>query len=179
MPQFAFLAVATATAFLFYPVRSEGWRLLRRTRWLMAVLLLTYAYSMPGALLWPSLGWASPSLEGLEQGAWRVGRLVLLLAGLSVLLAYISRPRLIFGLYVLARPLAWLGFDRRAFAVRLGLTLDYVEHAAKPVRWLDALRAPLADDAEPVTYSLHTESWRGRDSAVILAGLLGVWFVLV
>ena len=45
MPQFAFLAVATATAFLFYPVRSEGWRLLRRTRWLMAVLLLTYAAS--------------------------------------------------------------------------------------------------------------------------------------
>ncbi|OZA28258.1 MAG: hypothetical protein B7X93_07675 [Hydrogenophilales bacterium 17-61-9] len=179
MPQFAFLAVATATAFLFYPIRSEAWRLLRRTRWLMAVLLLTYAYSLPGALLWPPLGWASPSLEGLEQGVWRVARLVLLLAGLSALLAYTTRPRLIFGLYVLARPLAWLGFDRRAFAVRLGLTLDYVEHAAKPVRWLDALRAPLADDAGPASYSLHTESWQGRDSAVILAGLLGVWFVLV
>ncbi|MGV8992425.1 MAG: hypothetical protein ACOH1Q_13590 [Thiobacillus sp.] len=178
MPQFAFLAVATATAFLFYPVRTEGWRLLRRTRWLMAVLLLTYAYSMPGALLWPTLGWASPSLVGIEQGAWRVARLVLLLTGLSVLLAYTARPRLIFGLYVLAIPLAWLGFDRRAFAVRLGLTLDYVEHAPKPVRWLDALRAPWADESEPTTYVLHTERWQAWDSAVILAGLLGVWFVL-
>ncbi|MDP1863973.1 MAG: hypothetical protein Q8K52_08720 [Thiobacillus sp.] len=178
MPQFAFLAVATATAFLFYPVRTEGWRLLRRTRWLMVVLLLTYAYSMPGAMLWPSLGWASPSLVGMEQGAWRVGRLVLLLAGLSVLLAYTARSRLIFGLYVLVTPLTWLGFDRRAFAVRLGLTLDYVEHAPKPVRWLDALRVPIADESEPTTYVLHTEHWQAWDSAVILAGLLGVWFVL-
>ena len=178
MPQFAFLAVATATAFLFYPVRSEGRRLLRRTRWLMAVLLLTYAYSMPGAMLWPSLGWASPSLVGMEQGAWRVGRLVLLLAGLSVLLAYTARSRLIFGLYVLVTPLTWLGFDRRAFAVRLGLTLDYVEHAPKPVRWLDALRVPIADESEPTTYVLHTERWQAWDSAVILASLLGVWFVL-
>ena len=178
MPQLAFLAVAAATAFLFSPVRSEGWRLLRRTRWLIAVLLLTYAYTLPGTLLWPALAWASPSLEGLRQGAWRVGRLVLLLLGLAVLLAYTARPRLIFGLYVLAAPLAWLGFDRRAFAVRLGLTLDYVEHAPKPVRWLDALRAPLPDDSGPATYVLHSERWQGRDSAVILAGLLGAWLVL-
>ena len=112
------LAVAAATAFLFAPARHEGWRLLRRTRWLMAVLLLTYAYSLPGIPLWPSLGWASPSVEGLQQGALRIGRLVLLLAGLAVLLAYTSRPRLIYGLYALARPLAWRGFDRRAFAGR-------------------------------------------------------------
>ncbi|MCD6705132.1 MAG: hypothetical protein LT080_01595 [Thiobacillus sp.] len=166
------LAVAAATALLFAPARHEGWRLLRRTRWLMAVLLLTYAYSLPGIPLWPSLGWASPSVEGLQQGALRIGRLVLLLAGLAALLAYTSRPRLIYGLYALARPLAWLGFDRRAFAVRLGLTLDYVEHAPKPTRWLDALRAPLPDDAAPATYTLHTERWQGCDSAVILGGLL-------
>jgi len=166
------LAVATATAFLFAPVRHEGWRLLRRTRWLLAVLLLTYAYTLPGTQLWPSLGWASPSVDGLQQGALRAGRLMLMLAGLAVLLAYTSRSRLIYGLYVLARPLTWLGFDRRAFAVRLGLTLDYVEHAPKPAHWLDALRAPLPDDATPATYTLHSERWQGCDSAVILAGLL-------
>ena len=172
------LAVATATAFLFTPVRHEGWRLLRRTRWLLAVLILTYAYALPGVALLPALEWMSPSVEGVQQGALRAGRLVLMLAGLAVLLAYTSRPRLIYGLYMLAKPLAWLGFDRRTFAVRLGLTLDYVEHTPKPVRWLDALRAPLADDSGPDTYALHTESWQGRDSAVILAGLLGVWFIL-
>ncbi|MHB1084632.1 MAG: energy-coupling factor transporter transmembrane component T family protein [Thiobacillus sp.] len=178
-PQLSFLAVAIATAFLFAPVRHDGWRLLRRTRWLMAVLLLTYAYTLPGTLLWPVLGWASPSVAGLQLGALRTGRLVLMLAGLAVLLAYTSRPRLVYGLYALAWPLTWLGFDRRAFAVRLGLTLDYVEHAPKPVRWLDALRAPLPDDSSPAIYALHAERWQGSDSAVILAGLIGVWVVLV
>jgi hypothetical protein len=177
-PLFYFLAVATVTAFLFAPARQEAWRLLRRTRWLMAVLLLTYAYSLPGTLMWPSLEWMSPSLEGLQQGTWRVGRLVLLLVGLAVLLAYTSRPRLIYGLYVLARPLTWIGFDRRAFAVRLGLTLDYVEHAPKPVHWLDALRSLPSNDGVPTTTTLQAERWQGRDSAVILAGLFLLWAVL-
>jgi hypothetical protein len=101
-----------------------------------------------------------------------------MLAGLAVLLASTSRARLIYGLYVLARPLAGLGFDRRAFAVRLGLTLDYVEHAPKPARWLDTLRAPLPEEATPPIYALHTERWQGCDSAVILAGLLLLLVVL-
>jgi energy-coupling factor transporter transmembrane protein EcfT len=172
------LAVASATAFLFAPVRLQLLRLLRRTRWLLAILLLTYAYVLPGMALWPALDWASPSVEGLQQGALRAGRLVLMLAGLALLLAYTSRPRLVYGLYVLARPLAWLGFDRRAFAVRLGLTLDYVECAPKQARWLEALRQPVPDDATPATYILEAERWQSRDSAVILAALLLVWVVL-
>lgn len=170
------LAVASATAFLFPPVRFQLLRLLRRTRWLLFVLLLTYGWSVPGEALWP--GWGSPSLDGLQQGALRVARIALMLAGLAVLLATTTRPRLIYGLYVLAKPLTWLGFDRRAFAVRLGLTLDYVEHAPKPARWLDALRTLPPDDATPATYTLETECWQSRDSAVILAGLLLVWVVL-
>jgi energy-coupling factor transporter transmembrane protein EcfT len=177
-PQLPYLAVALATAFLFASVRHEAWRLLRRTRWLMAVLLLTYAYTLPGTPVWPSLEWASPSLEGLRLGALRAARLAMMIAGLAVLLASTSRPRLIYGLYGLARPLTWFGFDRRSFAVRLGLTLDYVEHAPKPAHWLDALHAPLQDNAGPATYSLQAECWQACDSAVILAGLLGVWLVL-
>jgi hypothetical protein len=172
------LAVASATAFLFAPVRLQLLRLLRRTRWLLGVLLLTYAYVLPGVPLWSTLDWVSPSVEGVQQGALRTGRLVLMLAGLALLLAYTSRPRLVYGLYVLARPLAWLGFDRRAFAVRLGLTLDYVERAPKQARWLEALRQPLPDDATPATYTLEAERWQSRDSAVILAALLLVWVVL-
>ncbi|MBU1222399.1 MAG: hypothetical protein KKA22_04480 [Gammaproteobacteria bacterium] len=172
------LAVASATAFLFAPVRLQLLRLLRRTRWLLAVLLLTYAYILPGTAVWPALDWASPSVEGLQQGALRTARLVLMLAGLALLLAYTSRPRFIYGLYALAKPLSWLGFDRRAFAVRLGLTLDYVERAPKPAHWLEALRAPLPDEATPVTYTLEAERWQSRDSAVILAALLLLWIVL-
>lgn len=177
-PSLFILAAATATAFLFAPARHESLRLLRRTRWLMAVLLLTYAYTVPGPLLWPGLGAASPSIDGLQHGALRAGRLALLLVGLALLLAYTPRARLIYGLYVLTRPLTWLGFDRRAFAVRLGLTLDYVEHAPKPARWLDALRMPLSDKGVPVAYSLEAERWQSRDSAVILAGLFLLWIVV-
>lgn len=177
-PLLPILAVATATAFLFAPARGQLLRLLRRTRWLLAVLLLTYAYVLPGDALWPALGWASPGVEGLQQGALRAGRLLMMLGGLALLLAYTSRPRLIYGLYVLARPLAGLGFDRRAFAVRLGLTLDYVEHAPRPARWLEMLRAPLPDDATPATYTLHAERWQSSDSAFILAGLLLMWIAL-
>ena len=172
MPGLSLLAVATATAFLFAPARFQLLRLLRRTRWLLAVLLLTYAFSIPGTALWPTLAWASPSIDGVQQGALRAGRLALMLAGLAILLAYTTRPRLIYGLYVLARPLTWLGFDRRAFAVRLGLTLDYVEHAPPATRWLDTLRAPLPDEATPTLYALNVERWQSCDGAVILAGLL-------
>jgi len=108
----------------------------------------------------------------VQQGTLRAGRLVLMLAGLAMLLAYTTRPRLIYGLYVLAWPLSWLGFDRRAFAVRLGLTLDYVEHAPRATRWLDALRTPLPDEATPTLYALNVERWQSSDVAVILAGLL-------
>ncbi len=170
------LAVASATAFLFPAVRFQLLRLLRRTRWLLLALLLAYGWTLPGEALWP--GWGSPSLDGLQQGALRVARLALMLAGLAALLATTARPRLVYGLYVLARPLTWLGFDRRAFAVRLGLTLDYVEHAPKPSRWLDALRAPLSDEATPAVYTLEAERWQSRDSAVILAGLLLLGIVL-
>ena len=172
LPGLSFLAVATATAFLFAPIRLQLLQLLRRTRWLLAVLLLTYAYTLPGAALWPTLGWASPSIDGVQQGTLRAGRLVLMLAGLAMLLAYTTRPRLIYGLYVLAWPLTWLGFDRRAFAVRLGLTLDYVEHAPRATRWLDALRTPLPDEATPTLYALNVERWQSSDVAAILAGLL-------
>lgn len=179
LAQLPFLAVVTTTAFLFAPARFEAWRLLRRTRWLLAVLLLTYAYTLPGNPLWPSLGWMSPSLHGIQQGGVRIGRLVLMLAGLAILLAYTPRPRLIYGLYLLAWPLTWIGFDRRAFAVRLGLTLDYVENAPKPARWMDALRAPPpSEEAGPATFSLHTERWQAIDSAVILAALLVLLIVL-
>jgi hypothetical protein len=173
------LAVAAGAAFLFIPVRLQLLRLLRRTRWLLAVLLLTYAYILPGEPLWPAMGWASPSIEGAQQGALRMSRLMLMLAGLAVLFASTDRPRLIYGLYVLAKPLTWLGFDRRALTVRLGLTLDYVEQAPKSARWLDALRAPLPDDAQPTCYSLPAERWQSRDSAVILAALVLLVIALI
>ncbi|MFN3750473.1 MAG: hypothetical protein ACK4SR_03810 [Thiobacillus sp.] len=175
-----FLAVAAATAFLSAPARGLLLKLLRRTRWLFVVLALAYAYTLPGIPAWPALGWASPSMEGLAAGGLRVARLALLLAGLAVLLALTAHARLLYGLYVLAAPLAALGLDRRALVVRLGLTLDYVETAPapSPAHWLDALRAPPSGDTGPTLFALAAERWQARDSAVILAALSLLGIVL-
>jgi energy-coupling factor transporter transmembrane protein EcfT len=169
LPQLLLLAVANATAFVFSPIRAEAMRLLRRSRWLFVVLFLAYAWALPGAGVWPGLGALSPTVEGLQFGALRVARLALMLLGLAVLLALTSRARMIYGLYFLSWPLARLGFDRRAFAVRMGLTLEYVEQAPHGTRWLEALRNPQPDTAGPDTYTLQTETWQWRDSLVILA----------
>lgn len=165
------LAVALATAFLFSAVRQHGFRLLRRTRWLLLVLFVAYALSLPGIPLMPAWGWGSPTVEGVETGVWRVARLTMLLGGLAVLLATTERRQLIYGLYVLARPLRWLGFDRRALAVRLGLVLDYVE-AARPATWREMFDAAGQDTGQPDRLVLPVQSWQIRDSLVILAALL-------
>jgi hypothetical protein len=172
--QLLLLAVASATAFVFPPVRGQALRLLRRARWLLLVLVVAYAWTLPGADLWPSLGWLSPTDEGLRHGALRAGRLALMLAGLAVLLALTTRAQFIYGLYVLAAPLARFGFDRRAFAVRLGLTLERVEQAPPGTRWLDVLRDPEPVADGPALYCLEAARWQWADSVVILAagGLL-------
>lgn len=167
------MAVVSATAILFPRFRHDAWRLLRRTRWLMLVLLLTYAYTLPGHALWPEWAWASPTVEGTRFGLERTLRLALIVIALAMLLADTGRPRLIYGLYVLARPLNGMGFDRRAFAVRLGLTLGYVEQAQettkpKPTQWLQQIRERRAPDT-PTVYSLVPERWRGGDSLILLA----------
>jgi len=174
LPQLLLLAVASATAFVFPPVRRETVRLLRRTRWLLLVLVAAHAWALPGAALWPQLDGFSPTAEGLQHGALRAGRLVLMIVGLALLLALTSRPRLIYGLYVLAAPLARLGFDRRAFAVRLGLTLDCVDQAPPGTRWLELLRDPERCAAAPASYRLEATPWHWPDSLVMLAagGLL-------
>lgn len=168
------MAVVSATAFVFARLRHAALRLLYRSRWLMLVLLLTYSYTLPGHSFWPELGWASPTIEGLQGGLVRTLRLSLILVALAVLLASTQRERLIYGLYSLARPLTVLGFDRRAFAVRLGLTLDYVEAVAAKTpsnakQWLRVLREPLALPEMPTVYSLTAEQWKVRDSVALAA----------
>ncbi len=99
--------------------------LLKRSRWLFLSLAAVYAWTMPGASIWPQLGGLSPSWEGLALGGERIVRLALLLAALALLLHKVSRNDLVYGLYLLAWPFYILGFDRRAFAVRLALAMEW------------------------------------------------------
>lgn len=184
LPVLYTMAVVATTAFIFSRFRLSAWRLLRRSRWLMLILLLTYAYTFSGDLLWPELGWASPTVEGMKGGLVRILRLALMLIALAVLLACTARPRLIYGLYVLARPLSAVGFDRRAFAVRLGLTLEYVEQLAETTpggasQWLQLLREPMPVAEAASVYRLLPERWQWRDSFAILVALSAVLLSLL
>lgn len=177
LPQLYLPAVVSATAFVFPRYRAGAWQLLRRTRWLMLVLLLTYAYTLEGHLLWPNLDWMSPTVEGLRYGAERLLRLGLILVALAIMLVSTERARLVYGLYVLARPPAGLGFDRRAFAVRLGLTLEYVE-TAQPTPLLQRLREPFPVLDAPTRFSLAAERWHISDSLALLVALTVVLMML-
>jgi hypothetical protein len=63
--------------------------------------------------------------------------------------------------------------------VRLGLTLDYVEQSPHRALAGCAARAAARRCDPDHLHPAQTERWQGCDSAVILAGLLGVLIVLV
>lgn len=110
---------------------AEFLRLLKRVRYILLFLLIVYAYNTPGEYV---AGWyfsSAPSYEGIYTGIEQMLRLVAILAGLALLLTTTGREQLIAGLYWLARPFRFAGLDPERFAVRLWLTLYYVEHGMK------------------------------------------------
>jgi energy-coupling factor transport system permease protein len=110
---------------------TEFLRLLKRVRYILLFLLIVYAYNTPGEYV---AGWyfsTAPSYEGVHAGVEQMLRLAAILAGLALLLATTGREQLIAGLYWLARPFRFAGLDPERFAVRLWLTLYYVEHGMK------------------------------------------------
>ncbi len=114
-----------------FAVFAEFLRLLKRVRYILLFLLIVYAYNTPGEYV---EGWYfsnAPSYEGIQAGVEQMLRLAAILAGLALLLATTGREQLIAGLYWLARPFRFTGLDPERFAVRLWLTLYYVEHGMK------------------------------------------------
>jgi energy-coupling factor transport system permease protein len=107
--------------------RRTPLRLVWRTRWLLLVLLLGYAYSLPGEPVWLALGGASPSLEGGLHGIGQAARLIVLLLWLDMLVLSLPVNELLAGLYQLMRPFSWIGLNPSRAALRLGLTLRAIE----------------------------------------------------
>ncbi len=79
--------------------RRAPTRLLWRTRWLLLVLTLGYAYGLPGQALAPGLGDFSPTREGLLYGGEQALRLVALLLWLDILVLAQPADGLLEGLY--------------------------------------------------------------------------------
>ncbi len=127
LPQTWTLALVLLAGLAALPRGARVGRLIWRTRWLFLVLILGYAYSLPGAALWPMLDTWSPTLEGAQHGAAQALRLLALLLWLDVLVLRLPSGRLLGGLYALLAPLARLGVPAERVALRLGLTLQAIE----------------------------------------------------
>lgn len=155
--------------------------LLRRMRWLMLFLLVIYAFNTPGEYLsqWPFE--YAPTYEGLQAGLLQVARIVIMLAGVSLLLTTTDRNNLMAGFFLLLYPLKWLRIHPERLAVRLWLTLHYVE-TAPPARSiagfvdsLDKLQIEAVAEAGPaeVNFDLPSLGWRDV-LALLLLVLFGV-----
>ena len=125
---------------LLYCRASNAFVMLKRMRWLLLTMLLVYALNTPGEYilsLAPSSWLLIPTFEGLQAGVSQCLRLIVVVSALAWLLASTTRERLIGGLYSLFKPLSYLKcsyfglvhvrVDAERFAVRLWLTLHYVE----------------------------------------------------
>lgn len=160
-------AAALAAGVLSAPKRLG--LLLRRTRWLIASLVLIFALATPGVYLLPSLGSLGPTEEGLRFGFEHLMRLIFVLASLAVLLQVTGPDGLVAGLHGLIRPLSWLGLDRGRVAVRLMLVMHYAEQSPRAGRWREWLQGEPAE-GEPARLRLQASPLGVADIAV-LAGL--------
>lgn len=157
--------------------------LLRRARWLMLSILLIYAYATPGEFVAGMPDWIAPTHEGLQTGAVQMGRLMAMLAALSLLLAVSSREDIMAGVYLLLQPLRPLGFDPERFSARLWLTLHYVEtmpkgifHRLRQYGWrLEEILQEAAE--EPDKVEMRFPAFRMMDYAVLIALPLVLWWL--
>lgn len=100
--------------------------MLRRIRWLLLSVAVLFLWMTPGVFLPGLAGRLGITQEGAATAVEHVARLLAIVALLALLLSRLSHGRIVAGLYTLLTPLGWLGLQRRAMAVRLMLTLEYV-----------------------------------------------------
>ena len=156
-------------------------KLLHRSRWLLISLILVYAFVTPGVAAVAVLGAYSPSLEGLLSGGVQALRLLTLLATLALLLATISRDRILAGLYFLLRPLVLIGVDIDRVAARIWLTLHYTEQggSSRSGEWRERLHAALhGSEYEMTGIKLEVGRLTQSDFAALLCSALALGLLL-
>lgn len=147
--------------------------LMQRTRWIMFSILLIYLFATPGEELWS--GPYAPTYEGGVEGVLQLGRLLSVLAGLSILLSILSREQLMSGIYCLASPLKYIGVPRERVVVRLALTLLYAETAMSitAADWRTAISEAIFREELPAKYiQLPIQNFYFMDGACLLIGVL-------
>jgi len=105
-------------------------RVVMRMRWLFISILIIYGYGTPGEFIPHFPLDFAPTFDGLQLGLLHIEKITIALATLHILFLTGSKQDLILGLYMLLSPLKYVGLNIKKFAVRLFLTLEYVEDFA-------------------------------------------------
>jgi energy-coupling factor transport system permease protein len=131
------LAAALILLANLYAGGASMFRLLRRSRWLILMLLVIYAFATPGEYVsgWPLTPFPVPTYEGLLAGVSQAVRMTVMLGGIALLLTITPRDELIAGIYLLTTPIRYFGGVPERFAARLWLSLHYVEQRSGNLQW--------------------------------------------
>ena len=169
------VASAMIVVLVLFSGAADCWRLIRRTRVLLATLIVLYTFTTPGAPLIASWNQWDPTYEGFRAGGLQAWRLLLMIAALAVLLARMQRESLLGGIYVLLLPLRAIGVPVDRIAVRLWLTLHYAETAPQAkglsARWENALTLP-SSRATLITLDVPEFRWQDVRFALAYGALL-------
>ena len=157
-------------------------RSVRRFKWFFLVMIVIFAFNTPGEhiAVWPFE--ISPTYEGLKAGSTQLLRIVVMLAGLSLLLTLNTKQQLISGFYFLFLPLKYLGVKVERFAARLWLTLHYVElrnELNSPKDMMLALKNITAvnDSYENISITLEAPIFKLVDYMLLLIIVLIGFFI--
>lgn len=178
-PMTLMVLITVSSGLLLYNRAENFLKLLRRTHWLLLFLLIIYAFNTPGEYLrqWPFD--MAPTYEGLQSGLLQITRIVIMLAGVALLLKTTPREDLMAGFFLLMYPLKWIRLHPERLAVRLWLTLYYVEEdppakfIAGFLESLDKLQNNVlpASAPEQIRFVLPALGWVDAAALIALAGL--------
>lgn len=177
MPVVALAAIdLLAFGFCSETARRHFLQLLRRSRWILLTLLLTFLLLTPGERLWADY---PLSKEGLLSGAEHLLRLLSVLLAVAWLVGGRSEEWLLSALWGL---LSHFRGDRaKTLIVRLALTLRYAAGQSERHSWrsmLSAAELPSDVGAASVVELAHvalSPAERWLSSGFMVAGALSLW----
>lgn len=164
---FGLVLVPLAVAWV--PLRVR--RLLRRVRYLLAVLVVLFAWFTPGELMFSGVV-GSLTREGLALAAAHGARLVLVVLLAAILLEGLDASALASGIDFLCRPLLGVGGAPDRLIVRFLLVFRYVEQP--PVGgWRALLVDPVLPEGEQVLV-IRRLPWRWQDWMLCALAVVGL-----